>query len=280
MTPLVPGPGVSEPVLPRPLSAAPAAAPEIVQAGATAPAQGLETPPAARAESPLRGFYNRAAEQYATIDSYIARLRRREEIHGKSHPEEVMLVKFRKQPWSVYFKWIGPEGHGREVTYVRGQHGDQIHTLLAQGDHPFLAGGKRMSVAPDNIFIKSRTRHSIQEAGIGAIIDKFGVLVESAERGDTRLGTITYLGRQKRPEYESPMEAVERVLPPGCEPQLPRGGRRWLFFDSASGLPVLTITHDDGGREVEYYCYDLIQHPVRLDDDDFNPDRLWPTGRR
>jgi hypothetical protein len=37
----------------------------------------------------------------------------------------------------------------------------------------------------------------------------------------------------------------------------------------------LLVTRDDRGQEVEYYHYDRLQFPVRLDDADFNPDRLW-----
>ena len=69
------------------------------------------------------------------------------------------------------------------------------------------------------------------------------------------------------------------MIPPGVEPQLPRGGRRWLFFDPASHLPVLMITHDDKDHEVEYYCYDRLQYPVKLDDLDFDPDKLWPMKK-
>jgi hypothetical protein len=57
---------------------------------------------------------------------------------------------------------------------------------------------------------------------------------------------------------------------------LPHGGRRWLFFDTVSHLPVLMITHDDKDHEAEYYCYDRIQYPVKLDDLDFDPEKLWP----
>ena len=58
-------------------------------------------------------------------------MRRREQINGKDKPEEVMLFKFRKQPRSVYFKWIGPAGNGREAIWVDGQHESKLHTLLA-----------------------------------------------------------------------------------------------------------------------------------------------------
>jgi hypothetical protein len=239
------------------------------------PAVPLTAPTSAK----VRELYNQAAQRFATMDSYVARLRRREQVKSKDQPEELMLFKFRKQPWSVYFKWLGPEGQGREVVYVKGQHGGMIHSLLAAGDMPLAPAGKRMALSPDNIFVRSASRHAITEAGIGVMIEKFGLALESQERRQNKYGLLTYLGPTKRPEYDAPLEAVEHRLPPGLEPLLPRGGRHWVFFDPASHLPVLLITQDDKGHEVEYYCYDRLQYPVHLDDLDFDPDRLWPAKK-
>src|SRR5262249_5603257 len=190
-------------------------------------------------------------------------------------PEEVLLFKFRKQPWSLHLKWLGQEGAGREVVYVKGQHDDKIHTLLAAGDMPFAPAGKRIALAPDSLLVRSASRHSVTEAGVGSLIDHFGRCLEATERGDKRFGTVTYLGPRQRPELQTPLEGVELTLPPGAEPGLPRGGRRTLFFDVNSHLPALAVTQDERGHEVEYYCYDRFQFPVKLDDDDFNPDKLW-----
>jgi hypothetical protein len=223
----------------------------------------------------LRQLHRLAAERYSAIDSYIVRLRRREQVNGKDNPEELILFKFRKVPWSIYFKWLGQEGAGREVIYVKGQHDNKIHTLLAAGDVALFPAGKRMALAPDSLLVRSASRHSITEAGVGTIIDRLGEQIEAQEKGDRRSAAVTYLGGQRRPEFAGPLDAVELVLPPGYEPSLPRGGRRWIFFDPKERLPVLVITHDERGHEVEYYCYDRLQCPVRLDDDDFNPDKLW-----
>jgi hypothetical protein len=227
----------------------------------------------------LKDLYQQAASRFAGMDSYIARLRRREQVHGKDQPEELILFKFRKQPWSVYFKWLGETGKGREVVYVKGQHGKMLHTLLAAGDMPLMPAGKRMALAPDNVFVKSASRHAITEAGIGVIIEQFGQALKAQENGKSALGFLTYRGATKRPEFDQPLETVEQQVPPGAEASLPQGGRRWVFVDPASHLPVLLITHDDKGHEVEYYCYDRLQYPVRLDDSDFNPDKLWPSAR-
>jgi hypothetical protein len=186
-----------------------------------------------------------------------------------------MLVKFRKEPWSVYFKWVGTEGKGREVVYVK-DHGDgKIHTRLAAGDVLLMPAGATFAVAPDSPLARGRSRHPITDAGIGRLLEWFGPLVDATERGDRSPGSLTYLGTQTRPEFAGPVEAVEQVVPPGREPALPRGGRRLWFFAPDSHLPLLISTRDQTGHEVEYYWHEQLQFPVHFGDDEFNPDRLW-----
>jgi hypothetical protein len=223
----------------------------------------------------VRTLYEKAAQRYQTMDSYTMRLRRREVVGGKARPEELMLVKFRQEPFSVYFKWLGPEAKGREVVYVKGKPGNEIHTLTAAGDVLFTPAGARFSIAADSPLVKAKSRYPITNAGLGTLIQKFGAVVAALEKGDNRQGTLKLLGQVKRPEFEEPVEGVEQIVPPDSEPLLPGGGRRWWYFDTRLGLPALITTHDDRGQEVEYYCHDRIQAPARLDDDDFNPDKLW-----
>lgn len=272
----------SPPPIPIP-SAAPAALPRVIDDPAAPP----PIPRATRYPSPdgsreiiddhvqLRNLHRQADEKYKTIDSYIARMRRREQVNGKDKPEELMLVKFRKKPWSIYFKWLGVQGHDREVVYVQGHHGNMLHTLLAADDVMLMPAGKRMALPPDSVLVRSASRHAITEAGIGVMIDHFGRILEHMEKGANKLGTMKYLGQLKRPEYDRPLEVAEQVIPANCEPQLSKGGSRLWFFDPANALPVVLITQDHLGNEVEYYCYDRLEYPVKLDHDDFNPDKLW-----
>lgn len=229
-----------------------------------------EIPPPA---DPLRQLYQRAADRYVGIDSYIVRLRRREQVGGQDKPEETLLVKFRKVPWSVYFKWLGKEGQGREAVYVQGQYENKIHTLLAAGDMPLVPAGKQLALPPDSVLVRGRSRHDIKEAGVGALVERFGQAVAYRDRNGK--GMLRYLGPQKRPESETPLEAVEQTIPAGAEEALPQGGRRCWYFDPVGGLPTLVVTQDKTDHEVEYYCYDRLETPVNLDDDDFNPEKLW-----
>ena len=208
------------------------------------------------------------------MDSYLFRMKRREVVNGVKQPEEIMLVKVRRQPYSVYLKWLGPNSKGREVVYVQGKFDNKMQVLTADGDIPFLPGGSRMSFGLDSALVKGKSRYPITSTGLGSLIERYGNMVTGIEEGSAREGTAKYLGKVKRPEFETPVEAVLQTLPANADTGLPKGGERWWYFDATSGLPVLIVANDPNG-EVEYYCHDHLQWPVQLDDDDFNPDRLW-----
>lgn len=228
-------------------------------------------------ENPLRALAQRSAARWANVDSYACRIRRREAIAGQPRPEELLVAKFRKEPYSVYFQWLGPEAKGREVVYVQGQHGNLIHTLTAKGDVLLVSAGTRFKVAPDSLLVKNKSRYAITEAGVGPLVERFGKLVAALDQGDPRAGTVKYLGQAKRTEFENKVEVVVHEVQPGWEPQLPKGGKRLWCFDADHGLPVLIVTYDEANREVEYYCHDRFEFGGRHGDDDFNPDKLWPS---
>ncbi len=222
-----------------------------------------------------RQLLQQAAARCATLDSYIVRLTRRETSKGKLGPEEIIAFSFRKQPFSVHFKWLGKTAEGREVVYVKDRFDNKIHTKVAAGDSLLLPAGSRLSLSPDNPLVRAASHHPITDAGVCQCVEAMVALLDAQERGDRRRGTLTVLSPQRRPEYSKPVETMERTIPPGIEPDLPRGGRRLIYFDPDWQLPMLVITYDDKGNEIEYYHYDRLITPVNLDDDDFNPDKLW-----
>jgi hypothetical protein len=272
---LPPVPGA--PAAVTPAAVTPAAAPEPT----AAPAAGAD---AARPQS-LHELQQQAAQWYAGVDSYIVRMTRREVVAGAAKPEEVMMFKFRKEPWSIHFKWVGKVGQGREVLYVKGQFDNKIHTRLAAGDVPLMPAGMMMALDVDSPMVRSASRHALTEAGIGASIEHLGAYLEANERGDKSHGVMTDLGMQKRPEpdfRDQPVRACQLTIPPGAEADLPNGGRRVYYFDPDRHLPMLITTYDDKNQEVEYYHYDRLLAPAALDAEDFNPDKLWsapPTAR-
>ncbi len=196
---------------------------------------------------------------------------------GKAGPEELMECKFRKEPFSVAFKWVGKASKGREVIYVQGQYENKINTWLSPEDRYF--GLHRTALAPDSPLVRSRSRYPITTAGLWWPVGQFRQLVAALDKGDKRYGTLSYVGPRTRPEYPRPMELVEHTVPPGAEAVLPGGGKRQWFFDPDGHLPLLIITADEHGQEVEYYCYTDVQPATNLTDADFNPEKQW-AGRR
>ncbi|MFO0811383.1 MAG: DUF1571 domain-containing protein [Gemmataceae bacterium] len=220
-----------------------------------------------------------AETAYARQPSYIARMKRREiSPTGKLKPEEVIMVRFREKPWSVHFKWLGDEGKGREIVYVNGQHENKLHVLTAAGDIPLMPGGRRMSFALDSPLVKAASRYPIGEAGIGQSIARYGHLVELAAKPGSG-AAVKVLGRMPRPEYPVPLDALECTIPPNVAPEVPQGGKRLYFFDPTTKFPVLTVTTDLAGIQVDYCCFDRFQLDVKLDDADFDPDKLWPVKK-
>jgi hypothetical protein len=204
----------------------------------TAQAPGsLETHPSAVRENEPRTpreLYDKAVASYGRIDSYLARYVQRNPAK-KEGKEEVLVFSFRKHPWSVRFKCLNGEGEGREVLY---------------------------------------SNKPITESGIGAMIDRFGKLVEAQERGDISPGRLEILGKTRRVGYDQPLLLVRETIPPGADPDLPKGGSRLIGFHRTLHLPVLAIVHNDIGQEVDYYRFDRLETNVRLDDKDFEPNQM------
>jgi hypothetical protein len=229
-------------------------------------------------EDPIRRLQREAVAAYGKVPCYIGRLRRREVVGGRMKPEEVLVFKFRERPYSVHFKWLGDEGRGREVVYVRGQFDDKLHIHTAANDIPFTPAGRRLALAPDSMMVRAASKYPITEAGVGNMITRFGRMVDAVQAGNAGV-TARYLGPVQRPEYPTPLEGVECQFPPNREPEIPGGGRRLVFFDPQTHFPVLSVTFDQSGHEVDFYCFDRFQLDVKLDDDDFNPDKLWGAAK-
>ncbi|MBX7102538.1 MAG: DUF1571 domain-containing protein [Gemmataceae bacterium] len=220
-------------------------------------------------------LHRTSLESYAGVSSYCARLRRRESPNGQPKPEELVLFKERKSPFSIHFKWIGTVGAGREVLYVKGQHGDKLHVLTASGDVPFIPAGRRMALARDSMLVKAANpNHDIADAGLTYNLRDLGQLYAAAKNPSTGV-QAKMTGPVTRPESPKPMQCVEITVPAGLDPDLPRGGRRSIFYCPDTKLPVVYLCYDELNREQNYNSYDRLQLNLRLDDDDFNPEKLW-----
>jgi hypothetical protein len=195
-------------------------------------------------------------------------------------PEEVLLYKFRRSPFSLHIKWIGLEAKGRELIYVADNNDGKVQILTGKGEGLLVPSGKRVTRLPSDNDVRSKSRYDIREGGLGMSIDWFGRVLAAMEKDPAQANRLRYMGLKPRhPEREAGLEAVEEMIPPNWEPLLPKGGRRTTYFDPdpaspSFGLPILIVTIGDNGREVEYYWFDQLK-PAQLTDADFDADRLW-----
>lgn len=212
------------------------------------------------------------------MEDYVCRFRRREVLPQGKTSEDLILLRFRKQPHSIHFLWPkGTPEEGREVIYVQGRFNNQLVVRTGKGD---LWSGLRVELAIDSPRATANTRRTFLEVGVGYLVESLGQVLREHRQGTYRFGRLRYLGPQARSESATPMECLLQEVPANLEKYLPRGGKRYFYLATdprtqECHLPILVITHDDTGREVEYYCYDRFNINIGLRDEDFDPDRLW-----
>ncbi len=257
--------------------------------GTPEPKTPAATTPAAAPQSEgqlaeLQKLVQIARDKWKSINTYEAKLTRREAVNADPPQTQEVQFLFRKEPMSVYTKNTGSVGRGREILYYPAKHGDKIHVIVGAGDTPFLKAGNRApAMDPDSRQVRSKSRYSIRDIGFGSSIERFAKYLDGMESGKLPPDALKYLGHVKRTEYgDLPLAAVEQTLRPGDEPQTPKGGVRQWFFDAkrdspSYGLPVLIIAYENDQpkpREVEYYCFTGFRSPANLTDADFDPARM------
>ena len=213
--------------------------------------------------------------QWDALTDYESKLVRKEVIGGKEMPAEELIFKFRKNPYSIYTKNIGTVGRGRELIYVK-EPGAKVHILTGEGDNRLVGAGFYTQMAPDDRMLTSKSRHKITDGAVARTVDLLGKAIAAAESG--KYNGLKPLGKVNRKEYAEPVEGIEATIPPGMDHDLPKGGKRELYFDTnpkspSYGLPVL-IRLLEGDRELEYYCFTQFKVPAHLTDADFDPAKL------
>ncbi|HYV36484.1 MAG TPA: DUF1571 domain-containing protein [Gemmataceae bacterium] len=215
-------------------------------AGAAAPAP-KEWP----LDQPLN-LIRQAQASYGMVNSYQCVLIAQERVSGKLLPENVMQLSFRKNPFSVYMKWIAPQDKvGQEVLFVYGQNQNRMQVMAAG----FAKSFGWMNKEVNDPLVMQHSRHKITETGMGNLIERCTKCWE-AERlqglTEVRLNEYEYNKRrcvrietwhtQKHPNFY-------------C-------WRNVVYLDSESHLPVRMECYDwpqgngpQGGELLECFSY-------------------------
>jgi hypothetical protein len=228
---------------------------------------GKAAAPAATAspmDEPLR-LIAAARATYGRLQDYSCVLVKRERVGPQEPPENVILMNVRTRPFSVYLRWQGPRDlAGQEVCYVTGRNNGQmrVHSAGALGVVGFV------SLDPNDPRARKTSRHSITEAGIGNVIERFGAGWE----GERRLN----LTQVRVGEYEYNKRRCTRVetIHPARREFLHY--RSVVYFDQQNRLPIRVESYDwprsqgDPGRLTEVFSFVNLRLNVGLSDAVFN----------
>lgn len=227
-------------------------------------------PPAAAQplDRPL-ALIGEARKCFADVEDYTCMLVKRETMRGQLQPEQVIEMKVRHRPFSVYMRWQKPKPHeGQEVCFVAGRHNG-----LMRVKGPGLLGAIGfVNLDPRDPKAMQTSKHSITEAGIGNLIERYAERWENeAKINRTRVRVNDY-------EFNKRKCVRVEALHPGSKPGDYYAYRNVLFIDKENHLPIRSEMYDwpkaDGtapaGELMESFSFVDLKLNANLPSDAFN----------
>ena len=227
----------------------------------------------------LEAGYRRLRE----VADYTAVMLRQERVGGALGHPEIMQLKLRHSPFSVYMKWLDGEDVGREVLYVDGENDGEMLVKLGGIKGRLLP---TIKVDPNGALARSESRHSITEAGLLNLTRTMITHIRRDLEQDTHV-RCTMLDGQKFGgrdcycfvrEYDNPEDSVlyrKSVHYVDKEWLLPVSIQNYAWPDGKIDPERL-----DEATLVERYAYSEIHLQPRLADRDFDRDNAKYSFRR
>jgi hypothetical protein len=216
-------------------------------------------------DEPLR-LLAAASKAYNNVSDYTCTMIKRERIGGDLQPANVIAMMVRADPFSVYLRWQEPKDLvGQEACYVAGKNDGKMR-VKATGTLGLLGF---VSLDPNDPRTQATSRHSITEAGIGNLLERFRKGWEQEKQwGQTQVKVAEYDYNKRR------CVRVETIHPQDSERYVYY--RNVVYFDKETRLPVRTECYDwpknagEKGELVEVYSYVNVKLNVGLEDDVFD----------
>ena len=212
----------------------------------------------------------------AAIRDYTALMQKQENIRGKLHSPQVMEIKVRHEPFSVYTKFRYPqELNGQQAIYVKGKNNGK---LIGHGVGLERKLGTQW-LDPEGMIAMRGNKYPITDLGILNLVDK---LLEVGY-ADSKFGEcdVTYKEGAKLDGRECTVITVSHPVP--------RSNFRFhiarIFVDKELNLPIRYESFDWPRKEgetpmlIETYSYLKLEINVGLTDADFdhkNPEYAFP----
>jgi hypothetical protein len=198
-------------------------------------------------------------ERLSRIPDYTATFVKQERIDGEMKDEQVMELKLRHAPFSVYMKWHAGEV-GRELLYHEGENEGKIIV------HPGGLRGRLLAsikLEPTNALVMAESRHPVTMVGLlnlsGEIITRRKA--EMRDKHDLRCELIdnqvvndrpcycfivTYMNREQQKEYRKSVQFIDKEL------YLPICVKNYSWPESADPIAPEKL---DEETLIEHYVY-------------------------
>jgi hypothetical protein len=217
-----------------------------------------------------------ALARYREVTDYTCTFYKRERIAGRLTPLNIMTMKVRTRPQSIYLKFQQP-ARGREAIYVAGRNNGKVQAHDV-GLTRLLAG--TLELAPTSARAMENCRHPITEAGIGPLLETLKrrwAAEMTPEASVVRLRDDVTVGPIRCTMIES--------THPEHRPEFLFYQVR-VFIDQEIGLPIRFEAYDWPKRPnaeaelAEEYSYSNLELNVGLTELDFDvANRAYSFGR-
>jgi len=239
--------------------------PGLLWADPQAPAQ---NPSAAHPLDPAIRLVAEAKQSFQGVRDYTCLFIKRERIRGQLQIENLITMRSRTQPFSVYLKWLGPRPFtNQEVCYVESRNNGMMRVKAAG----LIGAVGFVSLDPRDPRAMENSRHTINEAGIGNLIERFTAGYDQDRRINRTQVRIA--------DYDYNKRRCTRVETIHLDNSAGPGGfyRSIVYFDKENKLPIRVENYDwprqggaPGGELLEEYSYVDLKLNVGLTDQHFN----------
>ena len=209
------------------------------------------------------------------IDNYTATFCKQERVDGQLSDLQIMEIKLRHSPFSIYMKWIDGGDVGRELLFVDGKNDGKMLVHVGGFKGRFLPS---LSLHPQGTLAMEESRYPITKAGMLALIQ----MAISYRQHDLALAngvTCQMISDHKFDDRNCYCFIVEYNTPKISEIYR----KSITYFDKTLSVPVFIKNYTwphrigdcdennlDESTVIEHYAFSNINLEKRLADADFD----------
>jgi hypothetical protein len=198
---------------------------------------------------------------YNRVTNYTGVLHKQQRIAGKLLPEETILLKCRKKPFSLYMTWIRAPHKGSELLYVAGWNEDRIRAHRG-GILRYIT----RNLNPRDPFLMKKNLRPVTSTGIGYLLKTVATSIRKAIND----GELTFSERGEERLYGRNTQILDVVFPK--ERAKDYDGYRYVINQDVESKILVRIRIYDGNDQlVENYGYENLELNAPLADSDFDP---------